>query len=69
MISDNKIIEIFCSLDDFMKEFNLILDKNSISDGSTTKKRNRKFKMSDSEVMTILVIIYLKSYRNLKPYL
>ncbi len=47
MISDNKIIEIFCSLDDFMKEINLILDKNSISVGSTTKKRNRKFKMSD----------------------
>ncbi len=68
MISDNKIIEIFCSLDDFMKEFNLILDKNSISDGSTTKKRNRKFKMSDSEVMTILVIFYLKSYRNLKHF-
>ncbi len=68
MISDSKIIEIFCSLDDFMKEFNLILNKNSISDGSTTKKRNRKFKMSDSEVMTILVIFHLKSYRNLKHF-
>ena len=40
MISDDKIIEIFCSLDDFMKEFNSILLKNSISNGSTTKKRN-----------------------------
>ncbi len=37
MISDDKIIEIFCSLDDFMKEFNSILDKNSISDGSQPK--------------------------------
>jgi len=68
MISDDKIIEIFCSLDDFMKEFNSILDKNSISDGSTTKKRNRKFKMSKSEVMTIMVIFHLKSHRNLKHF-
>nr|WP_226789105.1 hypothetical protein [Polaribacter porphyrae] len=65
MISDDKIIEIFCSLDDFMKEFNSILDKNNISDSSTTKKRNRKFKMSKSEVMTIMVIFHLKSHRNL----
>jgi uncharacterized FlgJ-related protein len=64
----SKIIEIFCSLDDFMKEFNTILQKNSISDGSTIKKRNRKFKISDSEVMTILVIFHLKSYRNLKNF-
>lgn len=68
MISDTKIIEIFCSLDDFMKEFNSILYQNSISDDSTKKKRNRKFKMSDSEVMTILVIFHLKSYRNLKHF-
>lgn len=68
MISDDKIIEIFCSLDDFMKEFNSILDKNSISNGSTTKKRNRKFKMSKSEIMTIMVIFHLKSHRNLKHF-
>ena len=68
MISDDKIIEIFCSLDDFMKEFDSILEKNSIPDGSLTKKRNRKFKMSDSEVMTILVIFHLKSYRNLNIF-
>jgi hypothetical protein len=68
MISYSKIIEIFCSLDDFIKEFNSILLKNSISDGSPTKNRNRKFKMSDSEVMTILVMFHLKSYRNLKHF-
>ena len=68
MISDSKIIEIFCYLDDFMKEFNTILQKNTISDSSTTKKRNIKFKMSDSEVITILVIFQLKSYRNHKYF-
>ena len=68
MISDDKIIEIFCSFDDFTKEFNSILDKNSICDGSSTKKRNRKFKMSKSEIMTIMVIFHLKSHRNLKHF-
>ena len=68
MISDVKIIEIFCNLDDFMKEFDAILTKHSISDASLPKKRNRKSKMSKSEVMTIMVIFHLKSYRNLKHF-
>lgn len=68
MISDTKIIEIFCNLDDFMKEFETVLTKNSISDSSIPKKRNRKSKMSKSEVMTIMVIFHLKSYRNLKHF-
>ena len=34
--------------------------------GLTIKKRNRKFKMLDSEVITILAIFHLKFYRNLK---
>ena len=53
MISDTKIIEIFCNLDDFMKEFETVLTKNSISDASQPKRRNRKSKMSKSEVMSI----------------
>ena len=68
MISDTKIIEIFCNLDDFMKEFDAVLTKNSISDTSLPKKRNRKSKMSKSEVMTIMVIFHLKSHRNLKHF-
>ncbi|CAA0221224.1 Transposase IS982 family [Tenacibaculum maritimum] len=68
MISDTKIIEIFCNLDDFMKEFQTVLIKNSISESSKVKKRKRKSKMSKSEVMTIMVIFHLKSYRNLKHF-
>ena len=34
MFSDTKIIEIFCNLDDFMKEFEAVLIKHSISDTS-----------------------------------
>ena len=68
MISDTKIIEIFCNLDDFMKELETVRTKNRISDTSGSKKRKRKSKMTKSEVMTIMVIFHLKSYRNLKHF-
>ena len=51
-----------------MKEFETVLTKNSISDTSGIKKRKRKSKMSKSEVITIMVIFHLKSYRNLKHF-
>ena len=48
MISDNKITAIFCSIDDFCKVFEPALKKKQLSDGKKT--RNRKFKMSTSEI-------------------
>lgn len=68
MISDYKIIEIFCKIDDFMLEYNHVVSKSGISSDKTTKLRRRKFTMSDSEVMTIMILFHLKSYRNLKEF-
>jgi hypothetical protein len=68
MITDDKIIEIFCLLDDFSKEYADLIDKNSLSSGSGKKTRKRKFRMSDGEVMTILVLFHLKSHRSLKQF-
>ena len=62
MITDNKIIEIFCLLDDFSKEYNTLVEPNK----RKPRKRNRT--MSDGEVMTILVLFHLKSYRSLKHF-
>ena len=67
MISDSKIIEIFCQLDDFMQEYDQVVAKAGIST-SQTRKRKRKFTMSDSEVMTIMILFHLKSYRSLKYF-
>jgi hypothetical protein len=67
MISDSKIIEIFCQLDDFMQEYDQVVAKAGIST-SQTRKRKRKFTMSDSEVMTIMILFHLKSYRSLKDF-
>ena len=68
MISDSKIIEIFCKIDDFMLEYDEAVAQAGITTDKTPKRRNRKFIMSDSEVMTIMILFHLKSYRNLKHF-
>ena len=60
MISDAKIIEIFCNLDDFMKEFDTVLTKNGISDASQSKRRNKKSKMSRNNLTLHLNRIFIK---------
>ncbi|WP_268225883.1 IS982 family transposase [Sinomicrobium oceani] len=68
MISKDKITEIFCVVDDFCKEMNLIIDKNAIVQTTGKKKRNRKSRLSDSEVITIMILFHLKGYRCLKHF-
>jgi len=65
MISTSKITEIFCSIDDFCKEFVPFWQKHLISNG---KKRNRSSKMSLSEVMTIQVLFHFSGYRTFKEF-
>ncbi|MEJ4088325.1 hypothetical protein NPQ18_08625 [Galbibacter orientalis] len=68
MISKDKITEIFCVIDDFCKEMNLIIDQNAIVHTTGKKKRNRKSRLSDSEVITIMILFHLKGYRCLKHF-
>ena len=68
MISNDKIIEIFCVVDDFCKEMIQILDDNSIQSDNSLKKRKRKCKLSDSEVISIMVFFHLKGFRCLKHF-
>jgi hypothetical protein len=54
MLIADKVNEIFCIADDFCKEFDKNIEKNSLrADGK--KHRKRKGQMSDSEIMTILI--------------
>lgn len=64
---DDKIIEIFCNVDDFCNEFEKEIIKHTISDVKE-RIRNRCFLMSDSEVITIVIFFHLKGYRNFKHY-
>lgn len=66
MIHTDKITEIFCSIDDFCNLFEPALKEKLISTGK--KARNRKFKMSTSEILTITVLFHLSGHRTFKHF-
>lgn len=66
MISTNKITEIFCSIDDFCKVFEPALKQRTLTRGEN--KRNRAFKMSTSEILTITVVFHLSGHRTFKHF-
>lgn len=56
MFSKDKVIEIFCIVDDFCKEFDLEIKKlKRVQLPEDKKHRNRALSMSDSEIITILI--------------
>lgn len=65
MLSQDKITQIFCSIDDFCKEFVPNWENQLLSNG---KKRIRKSSLSLSEVITIQVLFHVSGYRNFKTF-
>ena len=71
MITTDKVIEIFCVLDEFCKSLDAELTKNLHIvpiDEEYKRTRNRKGQMSKSEIMTILLCYYFGSFRNFKHF-
>jgi hypothetical protein len=68
MISKDKVTEIFCIIDDFCKEYDAEIEKNSLKAPDGRKHRRRKGLMSDAEVMSILVYFHFNTFRNFKHY-
>jgi hypothetical protein len=68
MISINKITEIFCIVDDFCKEFEKAKSGHVVTKECSRKRRNRSFNLSDSEVITMLIIFHTGQFRNLKHF-
>lgn len=64
----DKITEIFYLVDEFCKEFDCAKAERIIDEDSTKKRRNRKFKLNESEVITILIFFHLGQFRNLKHF-
>lgn len=64
----DKITEIFYLIDEFCKEFESAKEDHILQEKTAQKKRNRKFKLNDSEVITILVMFHLGHFRNLKHF-
>ncbi len=68
MISTDKITEIFCFIDEFQKEFEQAQQGHLLEGDCSIKRRNKKSKLSNSEVMTIMVLFHSGNFRNLKHF-
>ena len=71
MITKDKISEIFCIIDEFDKNLNVELSKNlclSSYTGNGKRCRNRRGRLSESEIMMILMCCHFSTYRDFKEY-
>jgi hypothetical protein len=60
------IIEIFCEIDDFCKQF--LKNQQTKILPNPNRKRRRKCQMSISEIMTIVILFHLSHYRTFKDF-
>ena len=68
MNNNVNLVEIFYLADEFCKEFELIMRGHHIERESGLKRRNKPSKLSDAEVITILIAFHLGGFRNLKHF-
>ena len=64
----DKITEIFCIIDDFCKEYDAEIEKMAISEPNGRKHRKRKWAMSRSEIMAILIYFHFNTFSYFKHY-
>lgn len=62
----NKLVEIFCDVDDFCRVFIPEWEKQCLTDG--TRQRNRACRMSMSEIITIIIAFHTSNHRDFKNY-
>lgn len=68
MITKDKVTKIFCIIDEFCKHFDAENAQKVLISSKVTSRRRRSATMSDSEIMTILLLFHFGSYRNFKHY-
>ena len=65
MLTEDKITELFCIADDFCKEFDAEIKKNAVLPSADGKKRrNRASRMSQAEMITIMMAFHYNTFRN-----
>lgn len=64
----DKVTKFFVELDDFHLEFASQLENRSLLNDSGTKRRNRKGKLSDSEMMSIYLLFHFGQFTNFKHF-
>lgn len=69
LLTKDKITQIFCLVDDFCKEYSSEIDSHKkLSNCDNKKTRNRKHLMSDSEIITILMLYHFGTFKNFKHF-
>jgi hypothetical protein len=64
----DKITEIFFYTDEFCKEYYKVMGGHQLVGQTAKRRRNKPCKLSDSEVITIMITFHLGGYRNLKNF-
>ena len=67
MFSESKVTEIYCLADDFCKEFAVQQEKYMI-EYKSRPHRNKPNRMSDAEIMVILILFHSGGFRCFKHY-
>lgn len=68
MLTVNEVTEIYYLNDEFTKEFDKSFQKHLLKEDNGKRTRNKPNRLSNSEVMTILIAFHLGGYRNLKHF-
>ena len=68
MITNDKIIEIFCATDEFSKKYEEEIENMPLLSSDGKVRRRRAASMSDSEIMTILIMFHFGTFDNFKHY-
>jgi hypothetical protein len=68
ILTTDKITEIFCITDDFCKEFSKEMEKVPQLPETGKRHRHRPCEMSDSEIITILMLYHFGNFKNFKSF-
>jgi hypothetical protein len=68
ILTIDKITEIFCVVNDFCKNFQPEMEKLQKLPEQDRKHRNRPCGMSDSEIITILLLFHIGHFKNFKHF-
>ena len=70
MITEDKVIEIFYMADEYSREFSKVRQKYSLDEGRNDgkRRRNKPNRMSDAEIMVILILFHTGGFRCFKHF-
>ena len=70
MITEDKVIEIFYMSNEYSKEFSKVKHKYSLGEGCSDgrRHRNKPNRMSDAEIMVILILLHTGGFRCFKHF-